>query len=675
MFFLLKYLFLILFYSKIIIASNFDMSRDPEENEIKQEEKDENGDSGEKKDENKDESKETEPKEYRIKHIEFDYDNNKFNFGAFWHNELLMGKNLNFLNDNLLDDREFYIQHVLDFFASYTFTQDPFKEPIIRVEYGIRNRAIWATANVTQTFLTLSETNNVDDIAIPDHNHSIFFSIFWVRKLWIELDLTQLLGLPFCKRHTLTVGAFPFELGHAISLGSLYLFTAPALSYYNDVSIDQYSFGFKLSGDLAPNFLSYDLYGTIFENFATSFEFTNQPSRRRQFGHCADQALGFGNINYLVAGRLKYFMFGDKLTNHKIYFEPYILYNYNPTLTLTSPFEGKLNYATVGLSLDFSISNHEFSFETGKNLGSITAVGIDRNKPTFVNASGFEAIVNDQVINTNTNLPALVTEQNQQLIDCKIQAQSQNGKLISSTLRNSPIRFRNPVWIKLHGSFFMTEYRYTIIQDTLKISGLCAFFSGDAFNEFIQNPAPIIDFNGFIGINETYTGNFVTSILFRGYGFFTNTFNINFNGNIFVPPNSGLTNLLMTGCSLDFKTNRKCRNWHIFPNVLFYWQDDTDDWILLPSEKRAPCPVFDPYLGMECNVVIEYDFHKDFRIFTIGALFIPGTQFRQRRNRPTSIAQEVFVENKFNQVAFNPREPLIGSDISYIINVGLQYTF
>ena len=54
------------------------------------------------------------------------------------------------------------------------------------------------------------------------------------------------------------------QLGRGISLGAAYaLASGQPLGFYSDGAIHQYAFGFKLSGDIIADLLSYDIYGSV----------------------------------------------------------------------------------------------------------------------------------------------------------------------------------------------------------------------------------------------------------------------------------------------------------------------------------------------------------------------------------------------------------------------------
>ena len=122
------------------------------------------------------------------------------------------------------------------------------------------------------------------------HRHALYSADFWIRELWLELSLSDLIGIPFYNRHTLTWGAFEFELGRGISLGASYPMLPFFVGFFIDYVIDQFPFGAKLSGDLCKDRLSYDIYGAILANYSATFEQIQECVQAHQYGHRADTA-------------------------------------------------------------------------------------------------------------------------------------------------------------------------------------------------------------------------------------------------------------------------------------------------------------------------------------------------------------------------------------------------
>ena len=216
--------------------------------------------------------------------------------------DFFYGKNLQLLNDNNPTDRVVFFRHTIDLNTEYRFGKPTVDYDLAYVKMTIRNRGVWGNPeSIANT--TVAPIKEVDAV-FGQHSHSIPRHILWIRELWMQLSLNDILGIPFCNHHTLTFGSFPFELGRGIALGTAYAVDPSDLGFYMEVGIDQYAFGGKLSGDIIKDQLIYDIYGGMLNNLSDSFDNTNLKIRGQQFGYRQDQARGFGIINYVVAARV-----------------------------------------------------------------------------------------------------------------------------------------------------------------------------------------------------------------------------------------------------------------------------------------------------------------------------------------------------------------------------------
>ena len=112
-----------------------------------------------------------------------------------------------------------------------------------------------------------------------EHGHGFLFTFCGSGSCGYSFLLNEFLCLPFCNQHTLTFGAFPFELGRGIALGVAYALDASDLGFISEYAVDQFAFGGKLSGELVKGSLFYDLYAAILDNKSASFNQTNAKIR------------------------------------------------------------------------------------------------------------------------------------------------------------------------------------------------------------------------------------------------------------------------------------------------------------------------------------------------------------------------------------------------------------
>ncbi len=202
--------------------------------------------------------------------------NGKFKPEAFY------GKNTNMINDANDTDHIFFIRHTIDLNFEYHYGLLSRNYDVVLFKTTLRNKAVWGNAD---SIASTSETEiKMLDSTLGAHKHGLPRLFYWMRELWLQVALNDLMGLTFNNHHTFTLGAFSFQLGRGITLGDAFAVDPDSLGYYSPNAVDQYAFGLKLSGDLHPNCLGYDLYGAILDNKMDSFEATNLRIKEQQYG-------------------------------------------------------------------------------------------------------------------------------------------------------------------------------------------------------------------------------------------------------------------------------------------------------------------------------------------------------------------------------------------------------
>lgn len=125
--------------------------------------------------------------------------------------EFFYGKNLRLLNDLNPTDRVVFFRHTLDFNTEYSYGPPTTEYNLAYVKMTIRNRGIWGDPE-SIALTTMAPIKELDT-SFGEHRHAIPRHILWIRELWMQLSLNEILCLPFCNHHSFTLGAFAFELG------------------------------------------------------------------------------------------------------------------------------------------------------------------------------------------------------------------------------------------------------------------------------------------------------------------------------------------------------------------------------------------------------------------------------------------------------------------------------
>ncbi len=603
--------------------------------------------------------------------------------------EFFYGKNLRLLNDDNPTDRVIYVRHTVDFITQYRYGQPKAPYDIVYAKMTIRNKGVWGDPEsiATTTHTGLNEFGTF----FGEHGHGIPLHFLWIRELWIQFSLNDFLCLPFTNQHTVTFGAFPFELGRGIALGVAYALDASDLGFISEYAVDQFAFGGKLSGELVKGSLFYDLYAAILDNRSANYGQTNAKIRGQHYFHRNDTARGFGIINYLLAARLKLSAsWRNEGAVSRI--EPYILYNHNPEQKIEFRGDAKSNLVTFGIAVENDFGRFDWGFDTAYNFGNQTVHGWDRNVIKPENRAGTAVIVNSRVRQappgeepTEKSPLALNVPENQAIIDISPETQLENGRVIGvnslGTLINDKDRFSDGYVNKFRGSMFVFDMGYVVCKPDLKVCAGFGYASGgrnpnkdhEKRGDHIKNEV----YEGFIGLQTVYSGTRVKSAFLLNEGRIPRplAFPSESARNQFATTVSRFTNLVFVGGSSFYKPSWCIRKWSFNPNILAFWSDFATPFYDIKTHEKSARRFARTFLGVELNIFIEGELLPDLKLYSVSAVFFPGNHYKDIKGRPLNKAQKDFIENREKTGIINDRVPLLGNDKSYFFNVGLQYTF
>lgn len=310
--------------------------------------------------------------------------------------EMFWAKNYSLLNSNNPFDRVVYVRHTLDYSAFFDQGLRKYEFSPISGKMTVRNKAVWGdpTSLVPTTKTSLKLVNAV----FGDHSHVTPRNFFWIRELWLRMTLGHPIGLDFANRHELTLGAFSFELGRGIALGDAYAVGPDYLGFYDDGLVDQYAYGFNLSGDIIKDSLKYDLYLALLQNKSASLSQTGAKIYSQAYGRRNCPQRGFGSINWLVAGRLQWQAWSYTDGRGTLNLEPYWLYNQDPEQKIEFPSDSSSQLGTLGTAGEWKGKRAEVGFDCAFNVGNQCVRGWDRNMITMQNRNGVLTYVNSHVL-------------------------------------------------------------------------------------------------------------------------------------------------------------------------------------------------------------------------------------------------------------------------------------
>jgi hypothetical protein len=608
-------------------------------------------------------------------------------FSGVFKPETFYGKNVNWLNNDNDFDKMYVSKHVLDISADILYGAQTYGEKIAELYFQLRNKGIWGNPeSIAST--TFADIKILDAIR-GTHKHGFPRHVFWIRQLWLQFNLNQAAGLPFKNLHTFTIGSFPFQLGRGIALGDAFATGPEVLGFWSDSVVDQYAFGAKFSGEIFPKIVSYDLYTAILQNNSTGLADTEKAVLAQEIGVVGNTPQrGFGKINYIVAGRFNWNVFDNSWLG-RLTVEPYGVYNNDPEQKIEFPADAVSKLGTVGLASEFYGNRFECGFDYAVNFGQQRVKGWDRNIIKENNNRAVVVLVNDNVNAIYTNLQGQeVTElapyvpggDAQKIITTTDKDQAQNGQEIGKVdslgyilnqpgtkiqLKNSKGRFGNPYTNQYKGWMFVTDAAYSFCDKDLLLAAAAGVTSGDDNPNFETKDD---SYDGFIGLQETYSGKRVRSVfLLGGAGRIKRLLSTPSADDIQAPSTkaqgvSGFTNLVFCGTSLKWKPKSWKKPFDINPNVYAFWQE----------HKIGTARTF---LGTEANLFINYSLLKDLKFFWVSSMFFPGSHYKDRMGTPVLTLEEQAFLNSENPTGTQDRIPGLGANVAYTFNLGLIYTF
>ncbi len=633
--------------------------------------------------------------------------------------ETFYGENITLINDNNCEDRVWFARHTLDMNIDVLYGKETYGHSAAEFMFTLRNRSVWGNRKSLGP-TTRDEIKFLSAVG-QSHRHNLPFHFLWMRELWVRFSLNDLFGFNACGEHTFTIGAFPFELGRGISLGAAFAVGPELLGFYTDSAINQFAFGAKFSGELRKDILSYDLYGAILDNKASSVSDTGARIYGQEFGRIANPIRGFGKVAYLVAGRLVWFPLHND-PERTLVVEPYMLYGHAPEQKLEFLGDAKADLGTFGLACDYLTDCFEVGFEFAKNIGSQKVKGWDRNVVELQNRNGNPVLVNSQVVigvdpkdpnapfdlslykvphtsnEINGGTPTTFGKDAQDIINLReIENENQNGRLIGTVsgfsaalpdtipdavapamedqLYNTNTRFRNPYKNEFKGYMFVADAAWIPCKD-LKLAVAVGIASGDDNPNFTTRDG---DFAGFIGLQEIYSGKRVRSaFLLGGSGRLERPLSAPLSPTAvdpFARTISGFTNLIYTGTGLNWKTC--CRDHKITfnPNVIGYWDHFQTPKFDIMAKKDSTTECARSYLGAEINLFLYADITKNINVFFVGAVFLPGGHFSDIKGKPLNKDQLKRLD-RLDRTGFNDDLiPNLGDDIAYTLNAGVTFKF
>ncbi len=637
------------------------------------------------------------------------------------------GKNTQYLNNqnDHLDWSYTPMKSTFDLGFGISYGELKYDRDVLEIGIDLRNRSTWGKPD--EVAITSKTFIKDGDYIFGEHGHSIGVPMIYVRGF----DVTFEPGLLFSKNstdaHHIKCGFFPFEIGRGISLGAAYAVTPDFITYNPGDVIQEFAPGILMYGQLGcRKYVDYKLYLGIMKNLTGSFKDVNEPIRTHEYGHLFKPQRDFGVANIIGAYQLD-LKIPLRNENHKLIFSPYSIFSHEGEEVVDFIGDARTNLATFGLNMVSEAGPLEFNAEFAQNYGSQVVNGIDRNsinreqRIISIADSGNPDIKNSYSIVTNSHINFMsqssgtdingknaaflggTSDRQLAIINCR-PGIDQNGKQFNyiqknidnttSTivLQNTNDRYRDAYINNLRGWMFVSDvsYKFNISDTKIKVSAAAGIASGDenpnksllAANDFAQNTT----YEGFIGIQEVYTGKAVKSVfMLSGAGKVPRILSIpaleseeaTSKSLGFPSKISRFTNLIYSGASCDINFDTNMYGWKLNPNILFYFQETQPIIYDVSIQQLIGTSHIRSYLGWEANLFLEMMSRtiEGLKIFATGTVFIPGSYYTDLKGIPLDKKQQAYINGKSSPVLNVEKTCLLGDNTAFFINIGMEYKF
>lgn len=558
-------------------------------------------------------------------------------------------------------DKSFGLKTVFDWTLNFLHDDGAEAQASLRTKYSWGN---------PKTLSTSKETIKLQESLISSHAHKIEASPVYLREIWIKMSLDNLFGKE-AGNQTFTIGSFPFSVGRGIAFGEAFAVNAQSLGFYSDRSVDMYAPGAKLSGNLWTDQIKYNLYGTLSQNRSTSLSETTDQIYDQLIidgAYKSNFARGFGAVDANIVTNLDITLFENKEKQLKFSIEPYVVFDYSTMQKIEFDGDAESKLGTYGFAGEMQSGAFEFGFDGAFNSGHQEVYAWDKNQIKLqTNATTgaieqvYSHIYEENTFTTNTPY----TGDNVLYRPTSGISSAMNALQIAGTTKwNKAGRFRDAYKNKYKGSMFVADASMYIYQRDLKVSIGGGSATGDV-NPNTQKTGSERDYNGFVSIQEVYSGKRIKSIFLLSSLVRPTPLTSKEN---YSPGIEGFSDIKFIGCGATFTPKSSTRKLTINSNILYGWQHE-------PALKfGSATEAASNSLGLELNTIASINLHDNIKLKGNAVVFFPGQHYTDLKGTALSSSiSRLIVKTADAGVA--ETLPTLSDDTAFVMALGLEYSF
>ena len=612
----------------------------------------------------------------------------KLSWGGSMTQSASASNNVALLN-KALPDATNWMRSTLDISATVTAGKEAFGHDAVKIFSTFRHRGFWGSDAMRSGDGKLK----IGDILGFEHTHTIQRPPLWMLESWCDFSLDAARGTHSEGLNHFKVGYFPFSLGTGASLGENYGASKDFLGVFIR-SNDYYMPGILFYGSAFEDFFKYNVYLARPEAKSATTAQTLGMSKQ----HLTKTILPFGGSfrdDTILASQLD-FCFGAKNTDvkkTKFTLSPYALAFFSPDSKIEIDSDASVNFYTFGLSANLGSENFSVGFDVATNYGKQLAKEVDRNAANItVDSLGnlVETYSHVQATNGSSDssnyTEARLTPDLKKELGKNLHRDGQPFSVAGAGYISKADRIRSSYTNLYRGKMGVIEAEYKFKNSPYSIAAAAGLATGGT------NPNKTADdaiYNGFLGINESFSIKKVPSVIILGGANVRRPLTV--SDDQITPKlkdfsNGSLTDIIFIGAGIK-RTPNKDQNttfgWGV--NTLAFWKElenkkvvagDKTNTVKFGTESASK------FLGIETNLALSWSPIENMSVIFGTGIFFPGQYYKDMKgatvdDSTTKILEAVDLD-KVDNTSSSQKAKIayaLGSDTCYIFSFDIKYKF
>ena len=620
------------------------------------------------------------------------------------------------------EDENWYMRSRIDCGLEANHGKKTFGDAATEMAINFRAYNFWQSNNAYDRFEPVTVRSAALDNAVTgdSHSHTLLFPRVFLEQGWVKFNFGVLVDRLEDHPISVTVGYFPYEIGRGVALGLHEDLANTTIGWGGEFGATRFPMmppGVLIRGAVSKNF-TWDIYYNKWRATNGISASVAAPVYQNRL-HWPTNLRGKDKdrATFAVRADLK-----TKAQGGDLAFQPYAMYTDAPELPIEFEADSKAWLGTVGMMTDWQHPRVNFNVEMAGQFGKHEIFSFDRNQVSLardINGAVKEEYTHIRLTNGETGIPAPVTDavraaanlpvnrtadrNGQPLLVAPggraVQAPNRNGVMFdvfNSSLWGQP-RIREAFKVNYGGLMGLVDAAYKFEDAPLKAAVAAGYIGGDAYPFNTENGEGVNALQPNQGKNKTYKGFIAQRAAYVGkeiHSFYV------FDRQVLQRPTSFInqlmfadnnfrdySNLMFVGSNVVWYPLQDKKKLTVEPNVISFWEASAPyKWdkngrhpndryrALLTANNGGVSPGWlsdkkaSAHLGVELNVVMNYEIVKGCTLYFKGWIFKPGQLYRDIEGQPNRVGRRRSREGVTSFYQF-------GADSTVGFYTGFDYKF